>query len=679
MPKIKAYLKNIFQNPMLLGLMTTFLILILVLTNTFKISEYGRNTSLDLLSQLYPYESLYAEYQDDLVFINIDDASLKDWGQWPWPRQLTAKLISKVAEKKPQVIGLDILITEKDRFSPENLSQVLGMSKESIQRAGATNGDLVLGDVIKKTPTVTSFALSNQKIKETQNFSGRFVIIGDSPSFIPEAESLLLPIESLKSSSGSGFVNTYKMEGLVRETPLVAEYHQSLYPSLSLDMIRLAQGVKNHLIKNTDTGQLLIKTGNIPIALSDHGTLILHHGHASRFKTISAGDILKGSPVDLKNKWVIIGSGASGLGDFHSTNLEDDIAGPLFHLQAIDQVLSGRFIQYHIAYDRIIFIVCALLSLLCSYLITRISLHYVLIGLPVVVGLLIGITIYSFVSLGFIFNTPISLLLLLSGSAVTYGAQISYRFIMHRAVEKDIKEATEVQNHLFPKKDAYPFISGGVMPYKSLSGDFIDYVKIENKIAFIEGDVSGKGLPAALLMARSIALFRLFARRKLTADIIARGINDEIYSHGTADKFVTSVIGWYDLEDHKISFVNCGHNPVLLANKIQHQTFDRTSPPLGVIAKDEFLPHLNEVILDEESAMYIATDGITEGLIKISKNKTIELGMMGLVKFAQKNLTLNAADQVDKLLNLIKMQKMIVNDDSTLLVISRPTSKFNEA
>jgi len=65
-----------------------------------------------------------------------------------------------------------------------------------------------------------------------------------------------------------------------------------------------------------------------------------------------------------------------------------------------------------------------------------------------------------------------------------------------------------------------------------------------------------------------------------------------------------------------------------------------------------------------------------EGLIKISKNKTIELGMMGLVKFAQKNLTLNAADQVDKLLNLIKMQKMIVNDDSTLLVISRPTSKI---
>jgi len=188
---------------------------------------------------------------------------------------------------------------------------------------------------------------------------------------------------------------------------------------------------------------------------------------------------------------------------------------------------------------------------------------------------------------------------------------------MHRAVEKDIKEATEVQNHLFPKKDAYPFISGGVMPYKSLSGDFIDYVKIENKIAFIEGDVSGKGLPAALLMARSIALFRLFARRKLTADIIARGINDEIYSHGTADKFVTSVIGWYDLEDHKISFVNCGHNPVLLANKIQHQTFDRTSPPLGVIAKDEFLPHLNEVILDEESAMYIATDGITR---RINKN-----------------------------------------------------------
>jgi serine phosphatase RsbU (regulator of sigma subunit) len=76
--------------------------------------------------------------------------------------------------------------------------------------------------------------------------------------------------------------------------------------------------------------------------------------------------------------------------------------------------------------------------------------------------------------------------------------------------------------------------------------------------------------------------------------------------------------------------------------------------------------------------MYIATDGITEGLIKLPKNKTLELGMTGLVKFAQKNLILDANDQVEKLLNLIKTQKMIVNDDSTILVISQPNAKAHE-
>ena len=287
---------------------------------------------------------------------------------------------------------------------------------------------------------------------------------------------------------------------------------------------------------------------------------------------------------------------------------------------------------------------------------------------------MVGMTLYSFLSAGFIFNAPIALGLLLSGNIVTYGSLIGQRFISHRAVEKDIKEATIIQSHLFPKRDLFKNIAGSVLPYKSLSGDFIDYLKIDNKIAFIEGDVSGKGLPAALLMARSIALFRLFARRKLAADIIARGINDEIFSHGTADKFVTSVIGWYDLESHSVSFVNCGHNPVLLATKTEHQTFDTSSPPLGVVPKEDFLPQTKEVNLEPGGAIYIATDGITEGLIKLSKNKIVELGMAGLTKIAQKHLALDAGQQVEAILNLIKVQKVLVNDDSTLLVISRSGS-----
>lgn len=181
----------------------------------------------------------------------------------------------------------------------------------------------------------------------------------------------------------------------------------------------------------------------------------------------------------------------------------------------------------------------------------------------------------------------------------------------------------------------------------------------------------GRDCQRQVLMARSIALFRLFARRKLAADIIARGINDEIYSHGTADKFVTSVIGWYDLEDHKISFVNCGHNPVLFVNETQSKIYETSAPPMGVVSQDEFEPKLSEFMLKENNAMYIATDGITEGMLKVNQHKSMELGMEGLTKLAQKHLALDAVTQVDQVLDLIRTQKMTVNDDSTLLVIAR--------
>jgi CHASE2 domain-containing sensor protein len=672
-------IKPVISNPFWMGTVVSVFLLFFVLLNVFNISEQGRNVSLDLMTKLYPFEKLYPENTKQLVFVNIDDASIAEFGQWPWPRQLTAKLVNKVAEKKPAAIGLDILITEKDRFAPDNIAKTLNLPLSALTSVGAQDGDVLLGKSVTLNPVVTAFALSNENNKTKTKFNNRFVTVGEVQDALPLIHSLLLPIEPLLHAAGNGFVNTYKSEGIIRESPMVAKSQDLILPSLSLDLLRVALGAKNHMIKLDNTTQsILIKTGEISTELSDSGNIIFHHGHLNRFEKISAANILKNQNEKIEGKIVIIGSAAAGLGDLHSTSLEDDMPGPLFHLQIIDQILAHRFIQYHIAFDRLIFVLCTALSILFSFLIVRTKLHYTLIALPIVVISMMGITIYSFLSTGLIFNAPIALGLLLTGNVVTYGSLIGQRFVTHRAVEKDIKEATIIQSHLFPKRDLFKNIAGGVLPYKSLSGDFIDYIKIENKIAFIEGDVSGKGLPAALLMARSIALFRLFARRKLAADIIARGINDEIYSHGTADKFVTSVIGWYDLEDHKISFVNCGHNPVLLVNKNQHQAFDTSSPPFGVIAKDEFLPHLNEITLDEESVMYIATDGITEGLIKVSKNKTIELGTVGLVKFAQKNLAIDAIDQVEKLLNLIKTQKMVVNDDSTILVISRPNAKVHE-
>ena len=668
--RIAIAIEKTLKSPFWFGFWVTFFLWAVATTNLFKITDFGRNTSLDALTKFYPFESLYPNNSGSFVFVNIDDNSLKTIGQWPWPRQISAKLIDKISQSGAAAIGVDILFAEKDRFSPDNLSQSLGISKKEIMTIGALNGDKILGEIVKETPTVLAFALSNQKINNKETLANHFVLMGEPPYYLLNAQSLIQPIPELQGAKGMGFVNTNKSEGMIRETPLVVQFQDNFFPSLALDMLRVAQGADNHVMKQSDLGEsVLIKTGQLTVKANDEGSFIFHHGHMNRFTQIPVSEILSNQTFDFKNKIVIIGASAAGLGDIHSSNLEDDIPGPLFHLQLMDQVLSDRYITYHVFYDRLIFLLCAGLSILFSFLMLRVAYRYVLIGIPALAAILIFLSVERFLHAGFIFNTPIALVLLFSGSMTTYFNQIAQKIMLGRAVEKDIADAKDVQTTLFPAPDSISNISGGVIPYKSLSGDFIDYFKVGNKICFIEGDVSGKGIPSALLMARSVALFRLFARHNLAADMIAKRINDELYSHGTADKFVTSVMGWYDMEKQEITFVNCGHNPVLLIDDTTHQLFDQTSPPLGVVGKEDFSPSIVTLAYTPKNVLYIVTDGISEAMIKVAKDKEQEIGMEGLLRITQKQTTFTAMQRVEQTLGLIRNQKLRATDDATILVI----------
>ena len=668
--RIAIAIEKTLKSPFWFGFWVTFFLWAVATTNLFKITDFGRNTSLDALTKFYPFESLYPNNSGSFVFVNIDDNSLKTIGQWPWPRQISAKLIDKISQSGAAAIGVDILFAEKDRFSPDNLSQSLGISKKEIMTIGALNGDKILGEIVKETPAVLAFALSNQKINNKETLANHFVLMGEPPYYLLNAQSLIQPIPELQGAKGMGFVNTNKSEGMIRETPLVVQFQDNFFPSLALDMLRVAQGADNHVMKQSDLGEsVLIKTGQLTVRANDEGSFIFHHGHMNRFTQIPVSEILSNQTFDFKNKIVIIGASAAGLGDIHSSNLEDDIPGPLFHLQLMDQVLSDRYITYHVFYDRLIFLLCAGLSILFSFLMLRVAYRYVLIGIPALAAILIFLSVERFLHAGFIFNTPIALVLLFSGSMTTYFNQIAQKIMLGRAVEKDIADAKDVQTTLFPAPDSISNISGGVIPYKSLSGDFIDYFKVGNKICFIEGDVSGKGIPSALLMARSVALFRLFARHNLAADMIAKRINDELYSHGTADKFVTSVMGWYDMEKQEIIFVNCGHNPVLLIDETTHQLFDQTSPPLGVVGKEDFSPSVVTLAYAPKNVLYIVTDGISEAMIKVAKDKEQEIGMEGLLRITQKQTTFTAMQRVEQTLGLIRNQKLRATDDATILVI----------
>ena len=177
-------------------------------------------------------------------------------------------------------------------------------------------------------------------------------------------------------------------------------------------MVRVAQGNPNHVMKFNDVGdKLLIKSGEVITQTDLDGTFYFHYGDMNRFNTASILDVME-NKVDLSEKILIIGSSAAGLGDYHSTSYQEDIPGPLFHLQVIDQILGQRFINFHPVYDQIIYLLTVMFSITLCWLITKYSVYLIAFALPISLAPLYYLSKYAFLGFGLIVNVPLALAIL---------------------------------------------------------------------------------------------------------------------------------------------------------------------------------------------------------------------------------------------------------------------------
>jgi adenylate cyclase len=294
-----------------------------------------------------------------------------------------------------------------------------------LQALGFSNGDVKLGQALSQSHSVLAFALGKgnpSSIKDTNSgLTNRFIAANDAAEHLFAAPGLVLPQATIRKAPGLGFVNALEEGGLIRETPMVATYLDSLMPSLSLDMLRVAQGANNFVIKPSESGHALnIKVGNVIVQTNPEGQLLYHHGHTSRFEQISAHRLFDGPVKNLEGRFIVFGVNALALGDQHATINEDAVPGALMHLQALDQMLSGRFITTHPGFDRMIFLVCALIACLVCYLVVHVPLVYALLIVGISFAALISVSAYSFVQFGFVFNFFTSLSILLIGGLFTY-------------------------------------------------------------------------------------------------------------------------------------------------------------------------------------------------------------------------------------------------------------------
>ncbi len=184
------------------------------------------------------------------------------------------------------------------------------------------------------------------------------------------------------------------------------------------------------------------------------------------------------------------------------------------------------------------------------------------------------------------------------------------------AVRKEIEIAQEVQAMLFPRRlpnDRHLAIERSYVPHTEIGGDYYDVVDIDaDRLLLCVADVSGKGVPASLLMSNFQAGLRTLLRQGVDLATIVPELNHLLFRNSGGEKFITAFLGIYDRRTRRLQYVNAGHNdPLLLADDGAVQTLKHGTVMLGIM---EELPMLRvgEVEIAPHSLLLLYTDGLTE-------------------------------------------------------------------
>ena len=240
-------------------------------------------------------------------------------------------------------------------------------------------------------------------------------------------------------------------------------------------------------------------------------------------------------------------------------------------------------------------------------------------------------------------------------------------------VLKEINLAVEVQKNFKPERDLtqYP-VFGQNIPARELSGDFFDIYPHNKDVYFIVADVAGKGINAAMVMAKSITLFEMLVGNKHGIDEVAQKINNDIFLTKTRGMFATAIIGIYNKDSEEMRFVNAGHQTPIV--KLKNDSFEKIEDeklfPLGIAeVNDPKNYQINKINL-KNKRFYIYTDGLSE----IFDSNGNEIGEQGIKKVLLENKNEQIKKEIEATTRALMIKTTLtgnkpveLNDDMTFV------------
>ena len=374
--------------------------------------------------------------------IAIDDSSLTQIGRWPWPRQHHADFIDALQPPafRPRVIGYDVLFTEPQT---EHLEYDAELGRASRQAGTLCHAYFFIRE---QDPPEVSPAIAATLSPWA---------IASPASALPAAltgQRVTVPIPELREGSRLGFVDSPPdADGVTRHVPLVMAYQGQLYPSLSLQLACAAWGVAPQQVRVVGGRWLDIerpREGRVRVPIDAQGRLLVNFvGDFDAFKpyplvtfiqwinAASTGEKIPEPLAALHDRIVLIGAAAVGMGDVRVTPMAPTSYGFLVHANALDNLLSGRFLRQ--APDWIVICLLLLLCVVIGEAAARLSpVRAALICLTLLTSYL-ALAIVLFIHAGW----WLELVRPAAGGLMTFGGITIYRFNREEREKRWIRQA----------------------------------------------------------------------------------------------------------------------------------------------------------------------------------------------------------------------------------------------
>lgn len=608
----------------------------LVLALTFlSDADALRMASFDALQRAFPRE----RDSQPAVIVAVDEKSLAELGQWPWPRHLTAALITRIAAARPAALGVDILFPERDRLSPETLAMSPAVDDALRARLMALpRHDTQLARALAASPS----ALAVAGLESAPERSGD-VVRGSTPVFLRggTADELTAFPASLRSiaeiddaAPGRGLISGERAGRVVRRVPLTARVEGTLVPALSVEMLRLAAGVPAISLEAFGGVARAVVVGDLRIPVSPDGALWLRFSGHDPARFVSAVDVLAGrvDPDMFERKLVLLGVTAIGLLDYHVIATGERVPGVEIHAEVLENIFDGHSLSRPAGMAWLERLLLAALAVAAVVAATRLQPR--LSAMALAAGLaLLAVAAFAAFRAGVLFDAAwpaigggVAYAMAMVGTAAEVDRQ---RRNLQRSLDAERiaaarmlgeqEAARQIQARMLPAADGRGVsdlrvaVAAAAEPARSVGGDFYDYFLVnDDRLFFVLGDVSGKGVPAALFMSTAKALLKSAALREPPrVEAIVDAAHAELFRDNTGQMFVTAVCGLLHLDTGSLEWICAGHEaPVRLHAGGLEPLAGESGPPLCVI--EAFPYETNQVWLEPGDRVCVVSDGVLE-------------------------------------------------------------------